>query len=150
MARVKPDSRADYAEFLPITTRWMDNDLYNHVNNVVYYSFFDTAVNEFMVRSGVLDLKGDPVNWLAVETGCNFFKPLSFPDKVQCGLRITQLGRSSVRYELGIFRDGDELAAAQGFFINVACASENHKPISIPPAARAVFERVLRPPKVQP
>ena len=99
MSKATPETRDRYPHFVSITTRWRDNDVYRHVNNVVYYSFFDTVVNEYMMRAGVLDLKECPVICLVVATGCQYFSPISFPDAVQCGLRVAHLRTSSVRFE---------------------------------------------------
>lgn len=136
MIRPRPETRDRYRHFLPITTRWMDNDVYRHVNNVVYYSFFDTAVNEYLMRQGLLDLEHSPVVSLVVDTGCTYFRPVAFPDTVHCGLRVGELRRSSVRYEIGIFRNDEERAAAQGHFVHVTCDRATHRPVSIPDAMR--------------
>src|SRR5829696_9991386 len=117
--RPHPEHRAAYKAFREITTRWMDNDVYGHVNNVVYYSFFDTAVNHFLIDRGVLRIDASPVIGLVVETGCRYHRPLAFPDTVEVGVRVAHLGTSSVRYELGVFRAGDDLAAAEGDFVHV-------------------------------
>src|SRR5215471_14234775 len=109
--RRAPEPRSAYRAFREITTRWMDNDVYGHVNNVVYYSFFDTAVNGLLVDAGVLDFHAGAVIGLVVETQCNFFAPIEFPQRVTAGVRVAQLGRSSVRYEIGLFAD-DEPASA--------------------------------------
>ncbi len=101
--REAPDSRGAYLHFKGIPTRWMDNDVYGHVNNVVYYSYFDTVVNEYLIRSGVLDIEKGAVIGLVVETGCRYFAPVTFPDTVHAGLRVARLGTSSVRYEVGLF-----------------------------------------------
>src|SRR4051812_21025491 len=103
----KGSNRAAFAAFQSITTRWMDNDVYGHVNNVVYYSFFDTAVNEMLVRKGLLDFEASQVIGLVVETGCRYFAPLSFPDRVDAGVRVVKLGTSSVKYEVGLFANDD-------------------------------------------
>lgn len=132
MTRLQPNRRDAYRHFITITTRWMDNDVYRHVNNVVYYSFFDTAVNEYLMRQGVLDLVDSPVVSLVVDTGCQFFNPVSFPDMVHCGLRVAHLGTSSVRYEIGIFRNEEPLAAAQGHFVHVACDRHTQRPVILP------------------
>jgi acyl-CoA thioester hydrolase len=144
MSRRQPETRDRYVEFVPIMTRWMDNDLYNHVNNVVYYSFFDTAVNGYMVRAGVLDLDASPVIGLVVETACQYFRPISFPDTVYCGLRVAHLGTSSVRFDIGIFRNDDDLAAAQGHFVHVTCDRATHRPVPMPADMRAALERLKR------
>jgi len=142
MTRPAPETRDRYAHFQTITTRWMDNDVYRHVNNVVYYSFFDTAVTEYMLRSGVLDFDASPTVSLVVETGCIYFSPISFPDAVHCGLRVAHLGTSSVRYEIGVFRNDEPLASAQGFFVHVCCERATHRPVAMPPTLRAALERL--------
>jgi acyl-CoA thioester hydrolase len=134
--------RERYAQFVTITTRWMDNDVYHHLNNVVYYSFFDTAVNEYMVRAGVLDIAASPVICLVVETACQYFSPISFPDVVRCGLRVAHLGTSSVRFEIAIFRNDEDRAAAQGHFVHVACDRETHRPVPMPQDMRAALEKL--------
>jgi acyl-CoA thioester hydrolase len=144
MARQQPETRDRYVEFVPIMTRWMDNDLYNHVNNVVYYSFFDTAVNGYMVRAGVLDLEASPVIGLVVETGCQYFSPISFPDTVYCGLRVAHLGLSSVRIEIGVFRNDENAASAQGHFVHVTCDRVTHRPVPMPADMRAALEKLKR------
>lgn len=144
MSRQMPETRDRYAAFVPITTRWMDNDVYNHVNNVVYYSFFDTAVNSYMLREGVLELPSCTVVCLVVDTGCQYFAPISFPDEVHCGLRVAHLGKSSVRFEIGVFRNDEQTAAAQGHFVHVACDAATHKPVPMPADMRAALERLRR------
>jgi acyl-CoA thioester hydrolase len=140
VTRLQPSSRDAYRHFTTVTTRWMDNDVYRHVNNVVYYSFFDTAVNEYLMWQGVLDLERSPVVSLVVDTGCQFFSPISFPDTVHCGLRVARLGNSSVRYEIGIFRNDDRLAAAQGHFVHVACDRHTQRPVAMPADLRRALE----------
>ena len=140
MTRPQPHTRLAYRHFITITTRWMDNDVYRHVNNVVYYSFFDTAVNEYMMRQGVLDLEGSPVVCLVVDSGCQFFSPIAFPDAVHCGLRVAHLGNSSVRFEIGIFRNDEPLAAAQGHFVHVACDRRTQRPVAMPSDMRRALE----------
>ena len=142
MSRQKPESRDRYRHFIAISTRWMDNDVYRHVNNVHYYSFFDTAVNEYMMSEGVLDLEDCPVICLVVETGCRYFSPISFPDTVHCGLRVAHLGTSSVRFEIGIFRNDEQSAAAQGYFVHVACDRDTHRPVPMPAGMRAALEKL--------
>ena len=117
--RRTPETRDAYRVFRAITTRWMDNDIYGHVNNVVYYSFFDTAVNGLLVEAGVLDFHAGAVIGLVVETRCNYFAPIEFPQQVTAGVRVAQLGRSSVRYEIGLFADDDRTCAAAGHFVHV-------------------------------
>lgn len=144
MSRQIPETRDRYAAFVSITTRWMDNDAYNHVNNVAYYSFFDTAVNSYLLREGVLDLPSSTVVCLVVDTGCQYFKPVSFPDAVACGLRVAHLGTSSVRFEIGVFRNNDQSAAAQGHFVHVACDAATHQPMTMPAEMRAALEKLQR------
>ena len=144
MTRAAPDSRADYRHFLAITTRWIDNDVYRHVNNVVYYSWFDTVVNQYLVERGVLDIEESPVIGLVVETQCHYFSPIAFPDTVHAGLRVAKLGTSSVRYEIGIFRNAEMQAAAQGHFVHVYVDRASKRPTPLPAALRAVLEALVR------
>ena len=137
-----PEARERYPHFLSIPTRWMDNDVYGHVNNVVYYSYFDTVVNEYLIRSGVLDIERSPVIGLVVETRCRFFESLTFPDTVDAGLRVARLGRSSVRYEIGLFKNDDETAAAQGHFVHVYVERESRKARPLPPEMRVALEKI--------
>ena len=141
-ARMQPDTRSRYAHFVELTTRWLDNDVYRHVNNVVYYSFFDTAVNQYMLAAGVLDFEASVTVSLVVETGCTFFAPIRFPDRVHCGLRVVHLGTSSVRYEIGVFRNDEPLAAARGHFVHVCCDRATQTPVAMPAALRAALERL--------
>jgi acyl-CoA thioester hydrolase len=136
-------TRSDFRHFHRITTRWMDNDAYGHVNNVVYYSWFDTVVNQYLIANGVLDVEKSPVIGLVVETQCNYFAPVSFPEEISAGLRVTKLGKSSVRYEVGIFRGNDQEAAAHGHFVHVYVDRESRKPAEIPSAMRALLQTVL-------
>ena len=141
MARAEPHQRCDYPHLQPITTRWMDNDAYGHINNVVYYSFFDTVVNTFLIESGALDVGKSPVVGYVVETGCNYFAPLTYPQKVLAGLRVAHVGRSSVRYEIALFAEEDGSAAAQGHFVHVYVDRETQRPVKLPEA----LERALAP-----
>ena len=131
--------RAGYPHFLSVATRWMDNDSYGHVNNVTYYSYFDTAVNEHLIRCGGLDIAGDPAIGYAVETSCRFAKPLSFPEAIDVGLRVVRLGTSSVVYEIGIFRQGDDEPAASGRFVHVWVDRASERPVPIPARIRAAL-----------
>ena len=140
MNKPQPTPREAYAHFTQITTRWMDNDAYAHVNNVVYYSWFDTVVNEYLVRAGVLEIAHSDVVGLVVETQCNYFAPIAFPDRVTAGLRVAKLGTSSVRYEIGIFRNDEPQAAAQGHFVHVACDRHTHRPVPMPAELRRALE----------
>lgn len=137
--------RASYKTFLAIPTRWMDNDVYGHVNNVAYYSYFDTAVNEHLIRAGGLDIRAAPAIGLVVETSCRFHKALSFPDVVDAGLRVAKLGNSSVRYEIGLFRRGDEEPAATGDFVHVWVDRATRRPIPVPAGVRAALAVLMLP-----
>jgi acyl-CoA thioester hydrolase len=141
--REDPEVRESYPHFLTVPTRWMDNDVYGHVNNVVYYSYFDTVVNEYLIRSGVLDIEASPVIGLVVETQCRFFKPITFPDVVHAGLRVARLGRSSVRYEIGLFKNEENAAAAQGHFVHVYVERDSRKATGLPPEMRAALDEIL-------
>lgn len=136
-------SRADFPHFLDIPTRWMDNDIYGHVNNVLYYAFFDTVINQYLISVGGLDIHGGAVIGLAVETHCQFFQPLAFPDVINAGLRVGKLGGSSVRYEVGLFRAGDEQAAAFGYFVHVFVDRAARRPAPIPDTIRAALTRLV-------
>ena len=121
-------TREAYKHFLSIPTRWMDNDIYGHVNNVVYYSYFDTVVNGYLIEENVLDIHdGDQIG-LVVETKCNYFAPIAFPDVIDAGVRVTRIGNSSVRYEIGLFKEGSDEAAAEGHFIHVYVDKDTKKP----------------------
>jgi acyl-CoA thioester hydrolase len=137
-----PERRDRYRRFLAIPTRWMDNDVYGHVNNVVYYSYFDTVVNEYLVASGTLDIEKSRVIGLVVETRCRFFRAISFPDTVHAGLRVARLGNSSVRYEIGLFRNDEETAAAQGHFVHVYVDRETRRPAELPVEMREALEKI--------
>lgn len=137
-------TRADFPVIRPIATRWMDNDIYGHVNNVVYYSFFDTAVNGHLIEQGVLDPATSSVIGLVVETGCRYAAPVSFPDRVDAGVRVARIGTSSVRYEIGLFRNDEPSAAAFGHFTHVYVDRETRRPSPIPEATRKVLEALLK------
>ena len=131
--------RTSYKSFLAIPTRWMDNDVYGHVNNVTYYSYFDTAVNEHLIRAAELDIQSAPAIGLVVETSCRFHKPLTFPDVVDAGLRVAKLGNTSVRYEVGLFRRGDDEPAATGHFVHVWVDRTTRRPTPLPERVRAAL-----------
>ncbi len=139
------DARDDYFHFQPIQTRWNDNDVYGHVNNVVYYAYFDTAVNMFLVEQGGFDVQASPAIGICPETHCNYHKPVAYPDALEAGLRVGKLGNSSVRYEIGIFIAGDTTAAATGHFVHVFVDRETRKPVSIPDPIRAALAAILAP-----
>jgi acyl-CoA thioester hydrolase len=142
-ARPAPSTRADYRAFYPIQTRWMDNDIYGHMNNVVHYSLFDTAVNGWLIGQGALDIHGGDQIGLVVETGCRYFSEMAFPDMVTAGLRVARLGSSSVRYEVGLFRNDDETAAAEGFFVHVYVERATRRPRELNAKLREVLEAIL-------
>ena len=141
MTKAQPLTRQRFPHFLAITTRWMDNDVYNHVNNVNYYSYFDTVVNEYLLSEGVLNMGAGPI-CLVVETGCQYFSPLSFPDIVHCGLRVAHLGKSSVRFEIGIFRNDEQVVAAQGHFTHVCCDRLTRRPLLMPDDMRLALAKL--------
>ena len=145
MQRPQPHGRAHYPHTRVLTTRWMDNDPYGHLNNVVHYSLFDSVVNAWLIERGALDIQSSPVIGLVVETGCHYFAPLTYPEPVTAALRVAHVGRSSVRYEVALFARSSELAAAQGHFIHVYVDRESRKPVRELPAALA---RALEPLRV--
>ena len=142
--RARPELRAAYRHFAPITTRWMDNDAYGHVNNVVYYSWFDTIVNEYLIRASALDIARSEVIGLVVETQCHYFRELAFPEPVTAGLRVARIGTSSVRYEIGIFAGDDaaEPARAQGHFVHVYVGRDTRRPAALPAPLRDALQRI--------
>lgn len=135
--------RAAYKVFRTLGTRWMDNDAYGHVNNVVYYSWFDTAVNAYLIEQGVLDIERGAIIGLVVETHCNYFAPLAFPQTVEAGLRVARLGSSSVRYEVGLFAQGEALSAARGHFVHVYVDRQSRRPMPLPPNFKTVLEALV-------
>ncbi len=146
-AAVKPEPqpRSAYPVFRTIGTRWMDNDVYGHVNNVVYYSWFDTAVNAWLIEQGALDIHNGEVIGLVIETQCNYFAPLAFPQDVHAGLRVAHIGRSSVRYEVGLFAADGELCAAAGHFIHVYVDRATRRPVPLPEKLKLTLETALCP-----
>jgi acyl-CoA thioester hydrolase len=132
--------RSAFPHFTALRTRWMDNDIYGHVNNVVYYSYFDTAVNAFLIARGVLDIHNGEVVGFVVDSGCSYYQPLAFPDVVHVGIRVSKLGTSSVRYEIGLYRNDDAVPAACGHFVHVYVERATGKPVAIPSATRKVLE----------
>ena len=143
MSKPVPTTRADYPHFLSIDTRWSDNDLYGHVNNVVYYSYFDTVVNEYLISHGALDLEAGKTIGLVVETHCSYFASLAFPERIDAGLRVTRLGTTSVRYEVGIFSAGSEQPAAQGHFVHVYVDRDTRRPAPLPEALVAALKPLV-------
>ena len=141
MSRETPATRSDFKVWRTFSTRWADNDAYGHVNNTVYSAWFDSAVNGWMVEQGLLDIKnGDPIA-LVIETRCTYFAPLEFPQDVQVGLAVAELGKSSIRYRIGVF-GGTDVAAAQGEFVHVVVDRETRRPVEIPADWRGKLEAI--------
>lgn len=138
-------SRSEYRHFTTLTTRWSDNDSYHHLNNVIYYSLFDTAVNQALIRAGLLDVRHSATVGLVVETGCRYFAPLAFPDVLEAGLRVTHIGRSSVRYDIGLFKKDAPEPAAQGHFVHVYVDRETNRPVDVPRDVRRFLETLSDP-----
>jgi acyl-CoA thioester hydrolase len=134
-----------YPQRFPIQTRWKDNDVYGHVNNVEYYSYFDTAINAWLIREGGLDIERGDVIGLCVESHCEYRAALTFPEVIEVGLRVGRLGKSSVRYELAIFREGGDEVTAEGHFVHVFVERESRRPVPIPPQLRGALERLQVP-----
>ncbi len=143
MARPEPHALADYPHASAITTRWMDNDAYWHVNNVVYYSYFDTVVNDWLIRRGLLDVERGAVIGLVVETGCHYFEPLTYPETVTAAMRVAHLGNSSVRYEIALFGERRTRAAAQGHFVHVYVDRASRRPTPLPAPWREALSGLL-------
>ena len=143
MTRPEPRGRDAYRHFATITTRWADNDAYGHVNNTVYYAWFDTVVNEWLVGQGLLDIgAGDPIG-LVVETGCRYFAPLSFPGDVEVGMAVDRLGSSSVTYRLGVFAADSDKPAAEGHFTHVYVGRADRRPVPLPAEWRDVLKAMV-------
>ena len=143
MTRKQPPKLENFPYHFAMQTRWDDNDIYGHLNNVVHYRLFDTAVNSFLLEQGLLDFREGKSVYLVVETGCSYFAELAYPDKLVVGLRVARLGTSSVTYETGLFRDDEDRAAAAGQFVHVLVDKASRKPVPIDPAGRAAFERLM-------
>jgi len=141
--RPQAEGRDAYRHFTRLTTRWMDNDVYGHVNNVVYYSLFDTAVNGYLIDTGALDIHRSEVIGLVVETHCNYFAPIAFPTPIDAGIRVGRIGGSSVRYEIGLFAEGQPLSAAKGHFIHVYVDRATRRPTALPPAMDKALQGLL-------
>ena len=143
MTDKKIETRDNYYKFNSITTRWSDNDVYGHVNNVVYYSYFDTAANNYLINEGGLDIETSPVIGFVVNSGCNYNSSIAYPDNIESGLRVDRLGNSSVQYGVAIFKEGEDHAAADGHFVHVFVDRETNKPVAIPDKMRAALEAIL-------
>jgi acyl-CoA thioester hydrolase len=142
-ARPAPPSRASFARFRLVPTRWMDNDAFGHINNVTYYSYFDTVVNHVLIGPCGLDIHKSPVIALMAETGCQFRASFAYPQDIDAGLRVGRLGTSAVRWELGLFAPGEDVARVHGFMLHVFVDRATQRPVPIPPAMRAVMERLV-------
>ena len=140
MEQSRPLPRSGYPHLRWITTRWSDNDVYGHVNNVVYFSYFDTVVNQYLIEQGVLDIQGGAVIGLVVENTCRYFQSLQFPDRVAAGVQVARLGKSSVTYRIGLFREEAEEPAAEGRFVHVYVDRANRRPVELPPPLRKALE----------
>ncbi|MCQ2027978.1 acyl-CoA thioesterase [Stutzerimonas zhaodongensis] len=143
MAEQPQHLRTDYRHFQPITTRWHDNDIYGHVNNVVYYSYFDSAVNTYLIERGGLDIHDGEVVGFVVSSACDYFSSIAFPDALEVGLRVGKLGNSSVQYELAIFKAGEAQACAAGRFVHVFVERVSNRPTPIPACLRQALEALL-------
>ncbi len=144
MPRPAPGARADYGFYSTIPTRWMDNDIYGHVNNVVYYSFFDSVIATYLMGEGGLDPWRGEVVGLAVDSGCRYHRSIAFPDTVHAGLRVGHLGTSSVRYEVGIFKNDEDAACAEGHFVHVFVDRATQRPVPIPDRIRSALARLVQ------
>jgi acyl-CoA thioester hydrolase len=142
MPHPQPSTRTDYAFITPITTRWSDNDIYGHVNNVTYYSYFDTVANTYLIEYGHLNIHNDQVVGYVVNSGCNYYAPVAFPDKLEGGLRVNRLGVSSVEYGVAIFKEGEDIAIADGHFVHVFVDRQSNQSVPIPEAIRRALERI--------
>ena len=143
MSESSRPSRSDYKVFYPITTRWSDNDVYGHVNNVIYYSYFDTAANRYLIEEGGLDISEGKIVGFVVNSGCQYHAPISYPEAVEAGLRVEKLGNSSVQYGIAIFKPGIEQAVAHGHFVHVFVDREADKSVPIPSPLRAALQRIV-------
>jgi acyl-CoA thioester hydrolase len=143
MPRLPPTRRADYRYFDPVTTRWHDNDVFGHVNNVVYHAWVDTSVNRFLISRGVLELGDADIAGVVAETQLRYLSEISYPDPVTVGIRVEHLGNSSVRYATAIFRGDDDAASAEGHFVHVYVTRKTMTPTPIPAAQRAAFQTIL-------
>ena len=142
MSRPPPGRRSDYRWFHAITTRWMDNDVFQHVNNVNYFSFFDTAVTYYEMTNGVVDLLKDPLHCVVAEVMCRYYSSVAFPDRIAVSIRVARIGGSSVRYEIGVFRNDEDVAAAEGHFVHVFVERATQRPAQVPEAARTALAKI--------
>jgi acyl-CoA thioester hydrolase len=147
--RPKPDKRSTYVYFQTMTTRWMDNDSYRHMNNTTYYSFFDTIVNQYLIENGVLDIEKSDVIGLVAETMCRYFRSIGFPSKINVGLRVGHIGNSSIRYEIALFNENEDEASAQGHFVHVYVDRESGRPVPLADKLKTVVAPLQRIAKAQ-
>lgn len=143
MSKPERPSRADYRVFYPISTRWSDNDIYGHVNNVTYYSYFDTAANRYLIEEGGLDISDGTIVGYVVNSACQYHAPITYPEPIEAGLRVDRLGNSSVQYGIAIFRQGEDAAAAHGHFVHVFVERAADRSVPIPAALRVALERLV-------
>ena len=127
----KPSHRSEYNYFCQLSTRWNDNDIYGHMNNIIYYALFDTAVNKWLIKNNLIDIKNGENIGLIVQSGCNFFSSFEYPEDVTAGIRVTKIGNSSVKYEVGLFKEKENLSSADGFFVHVYVERMTNKPIQL-------------------
>ena len=142
MSKSSVPSRENYKVFYPITTRWSDNDIYGHVNNVTYYSYFDTAANQYLIEEGGMDISDGGVVGYVVNSGCDYHSPITYPERIEAGLRVDKLGNSSVQYGIGIFREGEDNPAAHGHFVHVFVERAANRSVPIPELLRAALEKI--------
>lgn len=145
MSRTPPPTRADYEIFYPLTTRWADNDIYGHINNVVYYSYFDTAANRYLIEEGGLEIGSADIVGFVVNSGCEYHAPIMHPEAIEAGLRVDRLGNSSVQYGIAIFREGEDSCCANGHFVHVFVDRASNRSVPIPATMRDALARLLRP-----
>ena len=143
MSKPKVPQRDEYRTFYPLTTRWADNDIYGHVNNVTYYAYFDTAANRYLIEEGGLDIEDSRIVGYVVNSGCQYHAPITYPEDIQAGLRVDRLGNSSVQYGIAIFKAGEEQAAAHGHFVHVFVERAADRSVPIPDRLRQALERLL-------
>ncbi|HKK23589.1 MAG TPA: thioesterase family protein [Pseudohaliea sp.] len=142
MSEVAQPRRSDYRVFYPLSTRWADNDIYGHVNNVVYYAWFDSAVNRYLIEEGGLDIAGGEIVGFVVSSGCEYLAPVSYPEPIEIGIRVDRLGTSSVRYGVAVFRADEDAACAHGHFVHVFVERATNRSTAIPGALRGALERL--------
>lgn len=143
MSKPQVPTRADYGVFYPITTRWSDNDIYGHVNNVTYYSYFDTVANRYLIEEGGLDISDGSIVGFVVNSGCEYHAPITYPEPIEAGVRVDRLGNSSVQYGIAIFKEGQDKACAHGHFVHVFVERAENRSVAIPDNLRAALEKIL-------